>query len=208
VIIIIDSHRSVWFAAVAAAATIYLMKEINHRNMMQNVPLLVFSAIIIFFLAQQLIMIGMKTNLVDFVVERTRHLIQIGEGHENTAAWRVAQWKTQMQKFYSNPIAGQGFGGYWGLSGRLGVSPHSLYVQTLVKLGIVGMLFYLIIIVKIFAKLKRNIAKYKMKADPETAILITAMVILIAGHVFYAVYAFEYYSLLYIGLGVAASSEK
>jgi len=208
VIIIIDSHRSVWLAAVAAAATIYWFKEINRRNMMKNVSLLVISAIIIFFIAQQLIMISMKTNLVDFVVERTRHLIQIGEGYENTAAWRVAQWKMQMQKFYANPIAGQGFGGYWGLSGKLGVSPHSLYVQTLVKLGIVGMLFYLIIIVKIFAKFKRSIASYKMQADPEIAILIPGMVILIASQVFYAVYAFEYYSLLYIGLGVAASTEK
>ena len=61
-----------------------------------------------------------------------------------------------MTKFYDSPIIGEGFGGYWGLSGMpgdLGVQPHNLYVQTLVKLGAVGMVLYLIIIVKIFVNL-------------------------------------------------------
>ena len=113
----------------------------------------------------------------------------------------------QIQKFYAAPIAGQGFGGYWGVSGKLGdlgISPHSLYVQTLVKLGIVGMLLYLVIILKIFDKLRRTIARYKMEANPEMAILITGMVVLITSHAFYLVYAFEYYSLLFIGLSAAS----
>jgi O-antigen ligase len=205
VIIIVDSHRSVWLTAGVAAATLFWIKEINYRYVIKNIPLIAFSCIIIFFITHHLIMVSLKTNLFDFIIERTTHFIQIDEGYENTAAWRVTQWKMQMQKFYAKPIIGQGFGGYWGFSGNLGVSPHSLYVQTLVKLGIVGMLLYLLIVIKIFARLKSAIARYKIKPDPEMAILITSMVILFASHAFYAVYSFEYYSLLYIGLGVAAS---
>ena len=78
------------------------------------------------------------------------------------ASWRLVQWKEQMTKFYDSPIIGEGFGSYWGFSGNpgdLGVQPHNLYVQTLVKLGTVGMLLYLIIIVKIFVNFKHTITK-------------------------------------------------
>ena len=142
---------------------------------------------------------------------RINDLIKLDEKHNNTAAWRVAQWKAQIPKFYASPIMGEGFGGYWtvfGVQGDLGVSPHNLYIQTLVKLGTVGMLLYLIIIVKMFFKFKRTITKYKFKDDSEIPILKLGMVVLIAAHVFYVAYSFEYYSLLFISLGAASLKDN
>ena len=119
----------------------------------------------------------------------------------------MVQWKTQMAKFYASPIIGEGFGGYWGASGLrgdLGVQPHNLYVQTLVKLGSIGMLFYTIIIVKLFFKFISSLKKYKVKEDMDMPILVVGIVTLIASHVFYVAYSLEYYSLLFIGLGVSS----
>ena len=42
----------------------------------------------------------------------------------------------------------------------------------------------------------------------EMPILILGLVVLIASHVFYIAYSFEYYSLLFIGLGVASLKDK
>jgi O-antigen ligase len=206
-LIIIDSHRSVWLVSVAVGVTLFWIKEINYKKMMNHALIITFAGIIFFFLTQQFIMLRLQTNLVDFVVERASDLIKIDESYNNNVSWRMVQWKAQMAKFYASPIIGEGFGGYWGFSGMrgdLGVQPHNLYVQTLVKLGIVGMLFYTIIIVKLFYRFKCSIEKCKIKGDSDIPILILGIIVLIVSHVFYVAYSFEYYSLLFIGLGVSS----
>jgi len=210
-IIVIDSHRSVWITAIATGATLFWIKEIKLRKIMNNAFSVTFFIIIILFLAHQLIMLNLKTNLTDFTITRTNDLIKIDEKYNNTASWRVAQWRAQIPKFCASPIIGQGFGGYWGFSGvqgDLGVSPHNLYIQTLVKLGSVGMILYLIIVIKVFFKLKRTITNYKFMDDSEMPILILGMVVLIASHVFYIAYSFDYYSLLFVGLGLSSLQDK
>ena len=161
--ILIDSHRSVWLATLAAGAALFWIKEINYSKRMNHTLLTIFSIVTILTLTNQILKLQTKTNLIDFITGRTSELIKLDESYQNnTVSWRMVQWKAQMTKFYASPIIGEGFGGYWGLSGitgDLGVFPHSLYVQTLVKLGTIGMLLYLIIIVKIFVKLKRTMTK-------------------------------------------------
>jgi O-antigen ligase len=205
--ILFDTHRSVWLAASVTAFILFIMKELPYRNIMTWLLLIIISGVIMYAVAAAFIKSSTGTTPVDFIIERSSDIVKFGEDYNNNAAWRVTQWKMQMQKFYASPITGEGFGGYWGLSGKkwdLGVSPHSLYVQTLVKLGIVGMFLYLVMILKIFNRLRHTIARYKVNRDPEMAILITGLIVLIATHVFYTVYSFEYYSLLFIGLSVAS----
>jgi O-antigen ligase len=209
--IIIDSHRSVWLATLAAGATLLWINEINYQKMMSNALIIIVSGIIIFFLAQQFIMLRLKTNLVDFVVERASELIKIDESYKNNVSWRMVQWKAQMAKFYASPIIGEGFGSYWGFSGikgDLGIQPHNFYVQTLVKLGIIGMLLYLIIMLKIFVKLKRILSKFKVKTHPAIPMLSIGLAILVASHAFFIAYSLEYYSLLFIGLSVSSLKDE
>ncbi len=209
--IIIDSHRSVWLATFATGGTLFCIKEIYYNKRMNHTLLTIFSIVIILTLTNQILILKAKTNIVDYITGRASDLVKLDESYNNTASWRVAQWKGQMSNFYASPIIGEGFGSYWGLSGvrgDLGVSPHNLYIQTLVKLGIIGMLLYVIIIFKMFIRFKRIITKYNFKNDSEMPILILGMVVLIAAHVFYIAYSFEYYSLLFIGLGVACLQDK
>ncbi len=209
--IIIDSHRSVWIATIAVGVVLFCIKENNYSKKMNNILLTVFSIIIILFLTNQILILKTKTNLFNYMTGRTSDLVKLDESYNNSASWRVIQWKKQMTQFYDSPIVGEGFGGYWSLSGipgDLGVFPHDLYVQTLVKIGAVGMGLYLIIIGTLLVNFKRIIKKYKVKYDPEMAILISGMVVLISSHVYYIAYSFEYYSLLFIGLGVACLRDE
>jgi len=205
--IIIDSHRSVWIATVTVVVVLFWIKEINYSKRMNRTLLAILSIIIILTLTNQILISKTETNLIDYLAGRTSALLKLDESYNNTASWRVAQWKEQMTKFIASPIIGEGFGSYWGFSGikgDLGVSPHNLYIQTLVKLGSVGLVFYLMIVVKIFFKFKHTATKYKIKDDPGLPLLILGLVVLIASHVFYMAYSFEYYSFLFIGLGVAS----
>ena len=209
--IIIDSHRSVWIATVAVGAALFWIKENNYSKKMNNTFLTVLSIIIILTLTNQILMLKTKTNLFDYITGRASDLVKLDESQNNNVSWRVVQWKAQMAKFSASPIIGEGFGGYWGFSGipgDLGVFPHNLYVQTLVKLGSVGLVFYFIIMAKIFVNIKRTLLKFKVKNDPDIPILVLGFVIIVASHVFYIAYSFEYYSLLFIGLGIACLRDK
>ncbi len=86
----------------------------------------------------------------------------------------------------------------------LGVQPHNFYVQTLVKLGTIGMLLYLIIMVKIFLNMKRILSKFKVMNDQDITILSIGLVILVASHTFFVAYSLDNYSLLFVGLSVAS----
>ena len=114
-------------------------------------------------------------------------------------------------RFYASPFAGLGFGGYWGVSGLdgdAGISPHNLYIQILVKLGIIGLALYLMIIVNIFQNIRNGIGILKARKDPEIGMLITGIIVLLASHAFYIVYSLEDYSLIFIGLSIAVLRSK
>ena len=50
---------------------------------------------------------------------------------------------------------------------------------------------------------KEFLADIKNKTDPEYALVLLGAVILVASHAFYTVYAFEYYTMMFVGLGMA-----
>jgi len=206
-LILFDTHRSVWLSGVVVAVTFFALKEIPSRKIMKWSSLIFMSLLLVYAVASKFIASNTGTTPVGFVLERSSDIVKFGDEYNTTASWRVARWKMEMQKFYAAPIAGVGFGGYWGFSGEA-LSPHSLYVQTLVKMGAVGMLLYFMIVLTIFNKFRRAITRYRVRGDQEIAILITGLVVLVASHAFYTVYAFEYYSLLFIGLGVASLRDQ
>ena len=91
--IIIDSHRSVWIATVAVGAVLFWIKEINYSKRMNHTLLTIFSIIIILTLTNQILILKTKTNLVDYIAGRASDLVKIDESYNNTAAWRVLSGK-------------------------------------------------------------------------------------------------------------------
>jgi O-antigen ligase len=186
-------------------------KEVQLRKFLKNSLFYAVAIVCVLFIASGVITSVMETGLIDFIAERGGDIFKIDESYNTSTAWRVAKWKVQLQRFYTSPFAGLGFGGYWGVSGLAGdagISPHNLYIQILVKLGIIGLALYMMIIVSIFRNIRNGIGILNERKDPEIAMLITGVIVLLAGHAFYIVYSLEDYSLIFIGLSIAVLRDK
>lgn len=195
----IDSHRSVWLVCSVILFAFMVMKEIKVTKIWQwGIPLVIL-VISIWFASEQA-----GVNPTQYIA--ARGLAFVSPEEDETSAWRLAQWEVQITKFYSSPVIGEGFGGHFGLSGLkgdVGVQPHSLYVQTLVKIGIVGTFLYLAVVFKLLSSFKKWITEQSNSGNSETGLVKVAFVILIAAHAYYFTYAFDYYTWLYVGLGIA-----
>ena len=80
----------------------------------------------------------------------------------------MAVWDSSIKSILEKPLFGQGFGGYWNifvpeLNTTFNLPPHNLYIHTVVKIGLIGLILYLIIILKIYKKLKRALILLKEK---------------------------------------------
>ncbi len=199
VLVLIDSHRSVWLTTAVVFLLLIWLKEIRLSGIWSWGTITLLALAIVWVVVS-----STGLNIIKYVT--VRGVAFVNPEGDPTSAWRLAEWEAQMSKFYGSPVIGEGFGGYFGLSGLkgdIGVSPHSLYVQTLVKIGIIGMLLYLVIVFKVLSALKRWIRTQRARDNPEIAIVLTALISLIAAHAYYSVYTFEYYNWLFVGLGVA-----
>ncbi|MCG8637393.1 MAG: O-antigen ligase family protein, partial [Desulfobacterales bacterium] len=117
------------------------------------------------------------------------------------------RWEMEMDKIVDSPLTGLGFGGYWGEEHFLrtdGVSPHNLYVQILVKLGLVGLVLYLAVVARVFQKMYQAVTLTGKNKDPEFIFLITGIIALIGSHTYYLAYSFDSFSFFFIGLSMAA----
>lgn len=197
--VLIDSHRSVWLVSTVILLSLMWLKQIRFARIWYwGIPLVLVVAVVWYAAS------ATGLSVLDYIAARGVAFVNPEE--DQTSAWRLAQWETQITKFYNSPIAGEGFGGYFGLTGLrgdVGVSPHSLYVQTLVKLGGIGLFLYLMVVFKLFSAFRRWIRDKGASQNPEIALVLTAFVVLIGAHAYYSVYAFDYYTWLFVGLGTA-----
>jgi len=202
---IIDSHRSAWLATAVIIGLLFYLNELKVERFYKVIPyILVLGSLLIPSINDT------GLDFSNYIEKRASAFINPEE--DNTSDWRLIMWNLQLEKFAKSPVLGEGFGGYWTVvfpNGEVvNVSPHSYYVQTLVKLGIIGMLLYLLIIFKLFIKLKKFLNKAKKKFNPEMPLIIMGFCVIITMHVYYITYSLEYYSLIYLGLAIAVMLDK
>ncbi len=198
VVLLVDGHRSVWLASGVIIITLIALSEMKvTKYLWMLIPLFLF----VIFIASQL-----GISIFDFIAERT--VAFFNPEDDPTATWRLAIWAVQLEKFLSFPFLGEGFGGYWKiyipeLGQELDVSPHSLYVQTLVKTGVIGLGLYLVLVWKSLKQMFdwRKIQDYVL--HPEYALVLVGIITIFAGHSYFIAYAFDYYTMFYAGLGFA-----
>lgn len=200
--VLVDGHRSVWLAAMVSIVTVFLLREATlFRAVRLAIPLVTVAAVVVFAVSETGI------NITDYIT--TRGVAFTDFDLDPNARWRAAIWAASMDKILTSPFAGEGFGGYWsvwlpGLGQLVTVSPHSLYIQSLVKIGAIGLGLYLIIVFKFGRSLLKSLRQLERQQEKEGTLLATALVVLVASHAFYIAYAFEYYTWLFVGLGAAA----
>lgn len=202
---IIDSHRSAWLAAVVILGMLFYLDELKVGKIIKSIPfVLILGAIVIPTINDS------GLNFTKYIERRGSAFVD--PSTDPTSNWRLLMWTAQLEKFVKSPILGEGFGGYWSVVFPNGTivnySPHSYYVQTLVKVGIIGMALYFIIVFKLFNRFKKFLKTAKSKLNPELSIVILGFCVLITMHVYYIVYSLEYYSLIWFGLAVAVLLDK
>lgn len=202
---IIDSHRSVWLAAITMLGILFYINELKVGKLIKVIPLILVISAVVFSIIN-------KTGLNPTKYVEERGSAFVNPEADQTSYWRLIMWSLQIEKFINSPIIGEGFGGYWTVvlpDGQIvNVSPHSYYVQTLVKVGLIGMALYLLIVFKLFSRLKQFLKIAKKKNNPEMPLIILGFCVLITMHIYYIVYSLEYYSLFYIGLAAAVILDK
>lgn len=202
--VLVDSHRSVWLALLAAglaAATVLGVGRVLRSRL--TLPVTTVATLML------VAVVAGGVPLLPFLAERS--LAFTRPEHDPTASWRQTQWRAALGEWSERPWRGDGFGGYWsGLAARGGadVVPHNLYVQTLAKTGAVGLALLLATVVAIIAALAT-----RLRARPPLApgaclddvLAFVGLLALVAALAYGVAYALEPFGLLFTGLGVAAA---
>jgi O-antigen ligase len=200
--VIIDSHRSVWATGLVSLLVLFLIGEVTPtRTIRLIIPIAAVIVIVIFMVSD----IGMNPS--EYIASRGTAFV--APELDQTGGWRIAIWAAAFDKILASPLAGEGFGGYWafwlpGSNEVVTVSPHSLYIQSLMKIGAIGLGLYFIIVFKLGKSLLKSVRRPAAERRGEYALVVLAFVILAAAHVFYIPYSLEYYTWLFVGLGAAA----
>ena len=199
-IILIDSHRSVWLSIIVIFIILFLIREENKRIILRRIlPALAIIAILF-------ILVSSWTDISRFLSERL--LAFTNPEQDPNANWRLLNWSFQMKRFFHSPIIGEGFGGYWGFNiykNDIWIMPHNLYIMILAKLGLVGLILYVSINIKIFVILKNSINKIITNNPEQASIIVLAFISLIGANVYAIAYPVDpRYSWLFIGLGLSA----
>lgn len=201
-LIIVDSHRSVWLAAGVALAVLTVAGRIRLDRFWKWG----FVAVLVVAVCGAGLMAAGKDPL-GYVA--TRSIAFTDPGADGTAVWRLAIWKTAIQQGRQHLILGEGFGTYYDFGTQIGtitVSPHSLYVQTFLKLGLVGLLTYLAVVAAIMVALASAWRLARRIGDvPMEPVLLLGLVAVCASVAYGLAYSFETYSMIFVGLGLAAA---
>lgn len=202
---VIDSHRSTWLSAFVIILTLFFLKEIKINKLTIILPFMLFLGIILIPLINDT-----GINLSQYITERGSAYFD--PANDASSNFRLIMWDLQLEKFYQNPILGEGFGGYWKTilpnGSIIDISPHSYYIQTLVKLGLIGLLLSLIFIFILFKRFTR-IYKITIKIhNQEKPLLVLGIIVIISMIIYNIVYSLEYYSLIYLGVSIGVLLDK
>ena len=202
ILLIADGHRSVWLALVVAIISLYRLREFKIAKL-SKWGVWIFILIMIVFIVFQ----NENLSLFDYIRERL--IAFTSPKNDPNSLWRLAVWDASLKNFFNAPLFGHGFGGYWHtfvaeLNLTTNFSPHNLYIHTLVKTGLAGLILYLIIVYKLYKKLKTTLYFIKGKNNIDIPIIIFSIVVLVSSFFYYMVYSFDYFPMLYLGLGAAS----
>jgi O-antigen ligase len=202
-LIVVDGHRSVWLSCGTAAAVLVLLGEIRLRRFWHWG----FAALGLVAAA------ALALSIVGLDVPRyvaTRASAFVNPVNDPTSDWRFSIWRQALPIAKEHLIAGQGFGGYytWLASGgsSFSVTPHDMYIQMLLKTGMIGLGLAIALGVVALVGLKKGWrvarGRHDTSATPVIVVGIAAVVVTFAWGV---VYQPVVYSFIFAGLGLAAA---
>ncbi len=203
-LLLVDSHRSVWLAALVLLACLFLSGRIRAGA---SVKVSVFAGMVIALILGFASLI--RPGTLGGILQRAGAIL--APASDQTSSWRLGLWAANLSRWWQHPMAGDGFGSYYAGNAAQGVTltltPHSVYVETLVAMGAVGLALFLACIATATAILWTS-AEWQRRRRIESldATLVEfGLGVLFSALAYIAVYPFEYYSGLWVGLALAAA---
>jgi len=202
-IVVKDAHRSVWLVAGVSLALLILLRVIKVGRLWSwGLIALAGSIVVISVLG----LLG--SDPIGYVATRGTAFLRPAD--DPTTYWRLATWKAYGASILRSPLLGQGFGGYWDvyvpeMGARITISPHSVYVQTLVKLGFLGMAAILAWFGFAARALLRASERASSAAGRSRMMTVMGLIGVVGSLAYGTVYALDFWALGWIGVGLASA---
>lgn len=205
VMLIVDSHRSVWLAGLTMLAYLLVAGRAAATTIARVAALA--AAVIAVVLAVATIR---GFDILGYVVTRGSALVDPSGDH--TSTWRLDLWESNLRRWWQSPWTGDGFGGYYAGNVAQGVSQniqtHSAYVQALVVLGAVGLALLAAVTVAVWLVLRREVVDARRRGvEGLDAVLVELGLAILAGTLaFGIVYPVTLASCIWVGVALAAAA--
>lgn len=174
--------------AIFVCLLLIIFKEIKKIKNYKRIIKYIISTIIIFSSAVAIYLTN--TNYSYF-----GRLFNFGD---NNALTRIHLYDLSIKQFISNPL-GIGLGGFASFGG-IHKYPHNIFLEILVELGILGFIFFIIIVLKSFIDYKQYVNKYK---DSRKIILIQYSIIVLIFAIINALFSGDIGSNEYIWFAIS-----
>ena len=197
--LLVEGHRSVWLAAAVLAIALLVLGAVRLSRAWFWVALLLL-------VGAAFVVGSVQYGSLTKAYVDSRAIAFTDPTKDQTAAWRLAEWKNQLERLKGQEAFGLGFGTYYDVTFGTGsnkVQPHNVYVQLLLKVGVVGLLLYLVLILGMLYVLVRTMFGLRQERSPEVVLPLLGAAFLVSSSAFYFTYPLEPTTLMFVGLGLA-----
>jgi hypothetical protein len=201
--VLVDGHRSVWLAAAVTVLTLIWLGVFRGGRRWVTVAIAVLLVAVVVGTAWS---IGADPGA--YVANRV--MAFTNPTQDVTSFWRLGVWKAAIESAAGTQPVGLGLGGYWNLyvpelGGVVTVFPHNMYVMTVVKLGLVGLVLWFWLIAEAAVALV-SAWRARAGASPDDEVLLAMGLCALTSAVAYQIaYSVAAISLIWLGLGLAAA---
>ncbi|MFA6598868.1 MAG: O-antigen ligase family protein [Ignavibacteriaceae bacterium] len=201
IIMLIDSHRSVMISVVIGFFIYILLGKVKISFRM-IAAILVLTAVGVYVLS----LIGFNYQY-DFI---SRIQAYTQPENDETSKWRLELWTVLMVDILKKPWTGSGFGGWWNIyvpeiNQNITATPHSFYMQSLSRIGVIGLFLYLVFIYRCTIYFFQIYVIKIIKNNYNKVAAVIGIITIIIMHVFFITYTPVYYILIILGYSIATS---
>lgn len=179
--VLILQHRTVWVVTLMCLFAILYLERKARGRLVGNLAALTIVA------AAVLIPLLLAGDYLDVVTESLQASVTEAQGEQSTFVWRVLSWQELLkgwaasgpwQYLFGNPFGTGSARFIPGVAQEITVSAHSYYVQTLLRIGLVG-------IIPLIAVYFRAITALYRSEDAHDRFPRRGFLVLLLGHLMY-----------------------
>jgi len=203
-LVVMMRHRSVWLAALTGGAVLLFYFRSRVSRLVWAglfISLAIFTTL---YLWQPGVLTSIKKTLYDSASMAWKF-------QGTTAEWRLKGWIDLLQHMsLQDYLFGKGYGAYFARETSFGsvawnISPHSFYVRSLSRLGIVGLLMFLAFDISLLIRLARIPKSTSDKLYQNMAVIL--LVGIISCHTYFSAYSPSAYFGILLGMGMWLTRE-